>query len=196
MGKMRLSIALLSISLSTQIISGEFPIQGEVFPIQERSFSDFIQERIDRARWDNQISSDLLDRARTPRGLSHLKRAKKYRRFTFDPTYRAEETIKDTEGNVVVLRGTKVNPLSNMNLSGGLLFFDGRDEEEIAWAKEQGDEFKWVLINGSTIELEGKMKRPIYFDQQAFYTKKLMIQAVPAKVYQRKNQLVIEEIPI
>lgn len=89
-----------------------------------------------------------------------------------------------------------VNSLEIRPLSCGLLLFDGTNPEHIKWAKAQVGEFKWVLINGSPLELETQENRPIFFDQGGVICHQFDIANVPCRVLQEGKRLLIEEIPV
>lgn len=113
-----------------------------------------------------------------------------------DLTFRVDRDIQDTKGTLIAKKGTMVNPLERIQLSSGLLFFDGSKESHLAWARQQTGDFKWILVDGKPIEIEEKEKRPVYFDQKGAYTSRFQIKNIPAKVIQKGKHLLIEEIAL
>lgn len=74
----------------------------------------------------------------------------------FDPTYTYAETVKDHLGNVLVPAGTKINPLDYTPLSKAIIFIDGRDPKQLAYAKQRTEEHprdKVILVAGSFLKL-------------------------------------------
>lgn len=175
----------------------DFGIQGELFAIEEESMISVLQKQL-----SSQFSQESLkkrfkeatERAKHPVPSRIIPNAHEPRIFYYDPTYTAPETITDPKGNVIVLKGTRFNPLKQIQLSSGLLFLDGDNPAHIQWAREQKGVFKWILVHGSPFELELQEKRPIYFDQNAFSSTKFQLQQIPARVTQEGSHLKIEEI--
>jgi conjugal transfer pilus assembly protein TraW len=99
----------------------------------------------------------------------------------------------------VVAAGTVVNPLDTVTLSKPLLFFDGRDDEQVKRARELLDRhrgaMKPVLTAGSWLALMRRWKQPVYFDQHGQITARLGITRVPALVTQDGRRLRIDELP-
>jgi hypothetical protein len=140
----------------------------------------------------NKIFPKLSKKFRANRGETRSKS----RVFHYDPTYVVPESVTDGQGKVIARKGATVNPLKGLELSSGLLFLDGTNPAHIQWAAKQKGSFKWILVRGNPFALEEQEKRPVYFDQNAFTTKKLRIQHVPARVTQDGLKLKIEEVPI
>ena len=92
--------------------------------------------------------------------------------------------------------GTHVNPLEHTSLAAPMLFFDGSDESHLQWALAENASSRLILTKGSPLQLEEKIERPVFFDQQALLTKKLKIQFIPARVTQEGVVLKIEEIDL
>jgi len=108
--------------------------------------------------------------------------------------------LKDHEGRVFQEKGTMVNPLEMHSLKCPLLFVDGDDSQQVAWAIRQHQAAeslhkpKIILVQGSPFELSKKLNLPIYFDQSGVLVKKLGISCVPARLYQQEKTLTIEEV--
>jgi conjugal transfer pilus assembly protein TraW len=92
-------------------------------------------------------------------------------RFTIPGDYRNER------GEVVVKRGTVVEPLKLHPLTSGLVFIDGRDQAQVDYAIARGQQtpLKIVLTAGSAFSLRVKYQHapwrngagiPFYFDQR------------------------------
>ncbi len=84
--------------------------------------------------------------------------------------------------------------LSGLDLN--MLFFDGDDPTQIAWAKEHGDGFLWILTGGSPSALEEETGREIFFDQMGLYTSRLKIKAVPATAVPDEGQIRVNQVPV
>jgi conjugal transfer pilus assembly protein TraW len=95
--------------------------------------------------------------------------------------------------------GARINPLTITNLSKRLVFFDGRDSEQVAavhrMVQHDSKKVKPILIAGSWLDLTQSWKQQVYFDQQGVLSKRFGIQAVPAVISQHGDVLLHQEIP-
>ena len=116
---------------------------------------------------------------------------------------------KDERNNVVVKKGTVVEPLKIQPLRNGLIFIDGRDEKQVQYAvsRSTNESLKIVLTAGSPFDLRVKYKNqiwhgdkgvPFYFDQRKMIINSLKnlyridINSVPAVLFQRGDKLDIQ----
>ena len=175
--------------------------KGNVFPVAEDSLVRYLQKEAEAISWEkrNQILADakqqLLTSARTPRTVPFLKETEEKRIFHLDLSYQAQEEIRDDSGGVIIRKGQMINPLKTIFLSSCLLFFDGENQEHIAWAKRQTGRVKWILVKGSPTLLEEKELRAVYFDQGGRYSTLFQLERIPARISQDGDLLLIEEIP-
>jgi conjugal transfer pilus assembly protein TraW len=174
----------------------DFGTFGEIFVIQENNLLEVLLQRLIKVQSDEvqqlEIKKTFVKKIENPPGIP-LPKAKKERNFEFNPTISLQDDLKDNEGNIIIPKGTKVNPLDKTKLRKDLLFFDGSDPLQVSWAKKFNG--IWILTNGKPLELEKQEKHPVYFDQAGYLTNTLEIQALPARVSQKGNRLKIEEIP-
>ncbi|MCZ2152431.1 MAG: type-F conjugative transfer system protein TraW [Bryobacterales bacterium] len=192
-------IAATSVSAAEQI--------GPIYPIAE---PHMLQE-IMRVLREKERSGELakLQReaiarskrsAEEPKPVEGLTRTSTARTFYWDPTVRAPKTITDPQGRVVVQAGTAVNPLDHVSMTEHLLFFDGRDQEQVAKAAEVITKYegrvKAILVGGPVLELTRKWKFQVYFDQGGYIVRKLGIKQVPALVTQDGRRLRIDELEV
>ena len=116
---------------------------------------------------------------------------------------------RDDRGQVIVKRGTIVEPLKVQPLTQGLIFIDGRDQRQIDYAIARGkaEPLKIVLTAGSPFDLRVKYKNadwrggktiPFYFDQRKMIISSLNrlygidINSVPVALTQRGDKLQLE----
>ncbi|RNM03029.1 conjugal transfer protein [Ralstonia pseudosolanacearum] len=116
---------------------------------------------------------------------------------------------KDQDGRVIVKRGTVVEPLKQMPLTNGLLFIDGTDPQQVAYAvkRSQAEPLKIVLTAGSAYLMRLKYRDtpwrggkgvPFYLDQRKMIISSLSrlygidVSSVPAALYQQGDKLAIE----
>ena len=134
----------------------------------------------------------LVEEPREP--VDGLVRASAARRWSFDPTITLETDIRGPKGELIHARGTRVNPLDSVPLRAELLFFDGDDPEQLAWALSQSRAAKLILTKGAPLELMKARQRRFYFDQGGKLIRHLGIGAVPARVRQQGRALEVSEI--
>jgi len=187
-------------------VARDLGIYGEVFPVVERSLLEVIKAKLQ----DLSDSGKLLDHQnaivqKTKERLNRLEPVGNVhktitpRSFAYDPSITVTEDLKDHEGNVFHRKGTKVNPLETRSLSAPLLFVDGDDETQVAWAIQQFKQTKVdakpkvILVKGAPFELSEKLGFPVYFDQSGVLIKKFGIAQVPARVSQKDKILWVEE---
>ncbi|MBY0500438.1 MAG: type-F conjugative transfer system protein TraW [Alphaproteobacteria bacterium] len=176
---------------------------GVIYSIEEEDPIILIQSKLKRMEERGELErhhQELQQKAKAaiehPKPVEGITKARESRVAYYDPTYEVSEDIKDHTGRVFYKKGAKINPLETVSLSQSLLFFDGDDEEQVAFAREKLKEssLKLILVKGAPLTLSEHIKVPVYFDQAGLLTKKLGIGNVPALVTQEEKQLRIEEI--
>ena len=182
-------------------------VYGEVFPVAERSLLDVIKARLqalsDSGRLSdhqNAILQKTRERLKSPEPIGNVRKTAEERSFLHDPSITVSDDLKDHEGRIFHRKGTKVNPLEMRSLPAPLLFVDGDDEDQVAWAirlhKQAGStpKPKIILVKGAPLALSEELGLPIYFDQSGVLTRKLGITQVPARVSQKEKMLLVEEL--
>ncbi len=187
---------LLLLLASTCLFAKDLGQSGTGFPIVEDSLAETMKSKAALHEPEIEAYSEEIEAyIQNPTPIAGIGKASEKRTIRHDPTYTLEEDIV-IEGELIAKAGMTMNPLEEMTLPGGLLFFDASDPAQIAWAKAAPPDFKWILVKGSPIALEEKEERPVYFDQFGLFTSKFQIQNVPAKVSQDGKYLLVEEIPV
>ena len=133
-------------------------------------------------------------RVERPEPVAGLVRAEAARKWAFDPTITLETDIRGAKGEFIHARGTRVNPLDSVPLRSELLFFDGDDPDQLAWALRQSPNAKLILVRGAPLELMKARQRRFYFDQGGKLSTHFAIRAVPARVRQQGRLLEVSEI--
>lgn len=185
----------------------DFGTFGEVFPIQERSLLTYIQEKLKGMAQSGQLEhhqekiiTQIKERIQRPVPVSGIHRTTQPRTFTYDPSILVPYDIKDHMGNLIHVKGTRINPLEMYSMSRSLLFIDGDDSDQLTWAlsefqrMDSSNKPKIILIKGTPLDLSEQLGIPIYFDQLGIRVKKFGITQVPAHVSQKGLELQIEEI--
>jgi conjugal transfer pilus assembly protein TraW len=196
---------LLILSSPFPLIAKDLGTHGVIYPIEEEDPIVLIQSKLRRMEERGELqrhNQELQKKAKAaiehPKPVEGITKARESRVVYYDPTYEVPEDIKDHTGYVFYKKGTKINPLETVTLSQGLLFFDGDDDAQVAFAREKLKEssLKLILVKGAPLTLSEHLKVPVYFDQAGLLTKKLGIDHVPALVVQKDLLLCIEEIDI
>ena len=189
------------------IFAKDLGVVGKTYAIQEEDFLTFIQKRMahmqkngEWAKLQDQFKERVARNADRPHPVDHLTRATTPKYWNYDPSIMVPYDLKDTEGRIFAKAGTSVNPLTIINLHKALVFFDGDDAKQVAWAEnintKLNGKIKLILVRGSVIEQEKRFLTPIYFDQEGRLTKRFSIQHVPAIVQQEGFHLKISEIAL
>jgi len=196
------AIALL---LSFTARAQELGVIGPVYPIAEPSLLEVILAKLRDAEASGvlaQIQRDAKTNVKRaidePAPVINVTKTTRPRSFYYDPSLVVSQPITDGEGKVIVVAGTRVNPLDTVSLSKTLLFIDARDAAQVKRARALLDQhqgkMKVILTGGSYLDLMRRWERPVFFDQQGSLTTRLGIQHVPALVSQEGKRLRIDEI--
>jgi len=146
--------------------------------------------------WQKDAERRVRSYVETPPPVAGVTPALEDRSRLFDPSIRVTEDIRDDKGRLIAKAGTLINPLDYVTLSKDLLFVDGRDEAQVAWALAFERPAKIVLVAGPVAALIREHKRALYFDQKGLLTRRFQIAGVPASVSQDGRRLRIREFPL
>lgn len=183
---------------------------GIIYPIEEQDPIALVQQKLKVMEESGELNHrniELQKKARAsverPKPSEGITKATKDRVFYYDPTYVVQEDLYGHQGLIFARKGMRINPLETISLSQTLIFFDGDDEEQLAWVKEQlnaqkqeNTPIKVILVRGAPLKLAKELEIPVYFDQSGLLTKKLGIKHIPAIVSQEGLHLKIEEIKL
>ncbi|MDX8377472.1 MAG: type-F conjugative transfer system protein TraW [Mariprofundales bacterium] len=176
--------------------TAHIPVIGKIYPIQEQNLMEYIQARLQQMQETGEMA--ILQKQWKAKAEASIKRpasrniptATQKRVRWFDPSIKIPSTITDHQGNVLAFAGEVINPLKQVNLSRPLIFFDGDNEQQIAWASQQNA--KLIITKGNPWALMQKLKTRVYFDQKGTLTKRFGIQYLPSFVDQdSKNPLML-----
>lgn len=198
---------LLAVLLVTAMPTGagarDYGQRGAVFPLIERDLLEQIHARLkameasgETARLNEELKRRTIARVNRPDPVAGLVHASAHRRWTFDPTITLAADIRGARGELIHGAGTMVNPLDSVQLRSPLLFLDGDDPAQLAWALSEDRNAKLILVKGAPLELMKARQRRFYFDQGGKLTAKFGIRAVPARVRQQGRLLEVSEIAL
>lgn len=203
LGCLLISIMLIPIS-PINTYAKDLGVMGETYSIQETDFIDFIKNRVIEMEHSGELKAvqdhlqkrAMIQRDRpTPLLLPHVAQAKT---VLFNPSIVLDHDIQARDGEVIAKAGTIINPLTIISLSKTLIFYDADDVKERKWVAEidkklKGRE-KLILVKGSILTEESRLKRRVYFDQEGKLTSRLGVKRVPTVVEQAGLLLRLKEI--
>lgn len=178
---------------------------GTVYPVMEPDLLTQIEQRLKAAEASGKIAAmqkTLVQRTKArvmrPRPVAGLVRAVKLRSWAYDPTITVEQDILDDKGRVIAAKGQRINPLDHVPLRQSLVFLDGDDPAQVAWALRWTTPLnaKLILTKGSPFERMKAAQRRFFFDQEGKLIAKFGIRAVPAVVEADGRVLKVSEVPV
>ncbi|WP_010303971.1 type-F conjugative transfer system protein TraW [Candidatus Odyssella thessalonicensis] len=179
---------------------------GATFPIAEESLLQVLESKLTQMYQSGQLEihqkqlqERMSHKALNPLAVPGLRRAQEAKTFLYDPSITVPYDLKDQDGRIFHGAGTRVNPLTTHRLTKPLLFFNGEDPDQVAWAlsRHQKDpRSKLILVQGSPFHLSQTHELRFYFDQGGALIKKLGIREVPALVTQHEDHLKITIIDL
>ena len=204
MSKLILPAALLAVLLCpAPVLARDYGQRGTVFPVIERDLLEQIHSRLtqmersgETARLNEDLKRRTIARVNRPDPVAGIVRASEARRWQFDPTITLAADIRGAKGELIHAAGTRVNPLDSVGLRADLLFLDGDDPDQLAWALKQDANAKLILVKGAPLELMKARQRRFYFDQGGKLTERFGIRSVPARVRQQGRLLEVSEIAL
>ena len=195
----------LALAIAPEAMARDYGQHGTVWPVIEPDLLQQIHARLtqlektgETARLNEELKRRTIARVNRPEPVTGLSLAPATRSWRFDPTISVDRDIADDKGRVIVAAGTRVNPLDTVPLRVPLVFLDGDDPEQLAWATRRyaSTKAKLILIRGAPLELMKARQRRFYFDQGGSLVKHFGIRAVPATVEQQGRVLIITEQPV
>lgn len=194
-----LAIALPSVASATDL--GQV---GRSWKIAEPDFEEVIKKRLSKMEESGELAihqKEIQDRARAaierPTPVDGLARVQRDQHRYFDPSVVLTRNLEDGLGNLISPQGTVVNPLEYISLPAPILMIDGDDlrQMDLAAAKIKKDSRTIViLVKGSFLAATKELNHKVWFDQQAQFTQRFGIAAVPSLITQDGMRLRIDEI--
>lgn len=114
---------------------GDLGKRGPTEAVSEPNLMDVIAKRIGEVDWEAK-KKRAVDNVWNNIPMYPLPPAPENRIVRIDPTIEAKKTIRDAEGNVVVAKGTRINPLELRSFDSIVLVFNPMRESELQAAKE------------------------------------------------------------
>ena len=184
----------------------DFGVIGQTYVITEEDFLKYIEQKIQalqaNGQWqklEEQFKKQVVAHLERPAAIQSLPRAQENKTYEYDPSITAPYDVLDTQGNLIVKKGTVINPLERISLSSTLLFFNADDNEQCAWALQLASKqknVKLILTSGSLKSATDYFKQAVYFDLNGFLVNKFQIKALPAQIQQKGHRLQIREVKL
>ena len=203
--KALLAPSLLLLACSMPAAAKDYGQHGTLWPVIEPDLLEQIEARLkhleasgETARLNERLKQRTIARVNRPEPVAGIIHAASLRSWQFDPTISAERDIADDKGRIIIARGTRVNPLDTVSLRAPLVFIDGDDLAQLAWASARYGKTnaKLILVRGAPLALMKARQRRFYFDQGGALVTHFGIRAVPAVVEQQGRVLRITETPV
>ncbi len=180
-------------------------VVGPTYDITERDLIEVMKDKFRRmertgelARIQEDYKRKVVNSIERPRPVPGIKHAQVARSFYIDPTWTLDRNVVDEKGNIIYPAGTRINPLDYDRLTKTLLFIDGSDKKQIAFAKQFIAKSKMlvkpILVAGEPMKLMREWKREVFYDQGGALSKRFSITQSPAVVRQEGRRLRIDEI--
>ncbi|MDJ0277639.1 type-F conjugative transfer system protein TraW [Sphingomonas sp. 2R-10] len=198
-------VALLSVSLTSATRARDHGVAGQAFPIIEPDLMATMEAKLQHLqatggidRMNKEFARRAEARVRRPKPVDGITAASEPRSWAYDPTIVIDHDVQDQEGNFIARAGQSVNPLDFTVVRQALVFVDGDDAAQMAWATSRYTDLtaKIILVNGSPIEEMTARKRRFYFDQEGRLTGKLGIRHTPAVAVQDGRVMKLSEIKL
>ncbi len=196
---------LLASGIPVVAHADELGVVGPTYDILEADLLEVILARLERMQESGELArkqNDYRDRVvaslEKPRPVPNLQATATARRFFIDPTWVLERDIRQADGTILFARGVRINPLDHVSLRHRLVFFDGRDRRQVAFARQRlqapAGGAKPILVAGEPLRLMRAWKRPVFYDQGGSLTRRLGIRQLPAVVSQDGRRLRVDEV--
>tara|TARA_A100001391_G_scaffold188617_1_gene159312 strand:+ start:6320 stop:6934 length:615 start_codon:yes stop_codon:yes gene_type:complete len=193
---------VLGVFAASPASAHDYGRHGHVWSIAEPDLLAQIHARLaameasgETKRLNEALKRKTIARVNRPEPVAGIVRAARKRQWHFDPTITVNEAIADDKGRTVIAAGARVNPLDSVALRHPLVFLDGDDATQLAWANQRFGKTgaKFILVRGAPLQLMKARQRRFYFDQGGKLVAHFGIRAVPATVTQDGRRLLVTE---
>jgi conjugal transfer pilus assembly protein TraW len=199
-------IALLSVTAflasPTRSVARDYGQAAQAFPVIEPDLLSTIEARLKRAEATGELAQTnemfakrVEAKVRRPTPVAGMSPAITAREWDYDPSVRLERDIHDQKGNLIASAGQTINPLDFVTIKQALVFIDGDDAGQLAWATSHYTDLnaKIIFVRGSPLEEMTNRKRRFYFDQAGKLTSRFGIEHTPAVVRQNGRAMRVTE---
>jgi len=159
---------------------------GKTYPVKERPPHEIIKERLKNFKMPPpKYAMNDID----------LPKARENRTRILDPTYTIEDDIVDSKGNVLIKKGTTINPQKEAPLKNTYLFIDPTDPEELNLAKKADKNVIIEITKGDPGVISKAIGRKVY-KAYKLIIKRFGVKVTPSMVKGHGKYLkIIEFVP-
>ena len=197
--------ALLIVASGSTAIAKDFGTHGPVWEIIEPSILDTIKARLGDmessgalAEMEDKMKATTRAYVNRPRPVTGLVDAEEYAEFEVDLSITLNRDLADQQGRVFARAGTVINPLDYSLFNQRIVFLDGDNPDQVAFALSEGTELDTliVLTNGAPLELMREHGRRFFFEQDGQMVAKFQIRKLPSEVVRGQRVMIVREIPV
>lgn len=209
---MKSKLLLISALVMSVLNAEDLGSIGKTYPIGEQSLIEYIKARATQmmadGSWEKlrqQAVKTTEQRIDYPPVISGISKTTESSVRYFDPSIRINQDIIDPYTKTkLATKGQIINPTSYMAFNNELIFIDGRDPEQVAFAVQESKRSKFrtsiVLIAANKFrELMKEQQQLMFYDQGAVLVKKFDVRHVPTIIYQDQihpDKLRIQEVKL
>lgn len=193
---------LAFVGMPVRIEARDYGQAGQAYPVIEPDLLATIEARLkgaeasgELARTNAMFAKRVEAKVRRPDPVAGISPAIVARAWDYDPTVALERDIRDQKGNLIGRAGQRINPLDFVSIKQDLVFIDGDNADQIAWATGRYTDLnaKIIFVSGSPIQEMTARKRRFYFDQEGKLTSRFGIEHTPAIVHQSGKVMRVSE---
>ncbi len=209
-------LVLLLLFPCAAVKAKNFGRHGTLFPIAEVDMLQWIDARLKYLEATGQtalMQQDFIERVentvRAPAPVEGLTTTTTPRVFYIDPSLKLATDVKDAQRNIIYTKGLAINPFdtdtwpialpkTQFEYRYTLVFLDGDDPKQRAWAKQYRSEkpIKWTLTRGNPETMANVLDARIYFDQLGNYSRQFQLTHIPAVIEQDGKRWRVSEIDV
>jgi len=197
--------AILIATTGSAAHAKDFGTFGPVWEIIEPSILETIKARLGEMESSGaltEMQQEMQDTTRAyvnrPRPVHGLPDAEEPFEFEVDLSITLNRDLADHRGQVFARAGTVINPLDYSIFNKRIVFLDGDNPDQVAFALSEGTELDTliVLTNGAPLELMRAHGRRFYFDQDGQMVAKFQIRKLPSEVVRGQRVMLVREVPV
>lgn len=172
-------------------IEEEHGVEQITNKLKEMERTGELERRMGRFR------DETLDSIENPAPVPGIQAVMFPRTYLVDPSVTVQENVVDDEGRILMLAGTRINPLDLTKWTKSVLLIDARDERQVNLALDRLKAYptdKVILVAGSYTQFMRQHKKQVFFDLGGVFTTRFDIKFVPSLVSQVDKSLMVQEI--
>ncbi|WP_126448337.1 type-F conjugative transfer system protein TraW [Sulfuricystis multivorans] len=199
------AISLIFLVFCTPLRAEDLGVIGPTYDITERDLIEVFKDKFRRMEKTGELAAmqenykkRVIEGVERPRPVPGIKPTEVAKTHYIDPTFTLDRNVVDEHGRILYPAGTKINPFDYDRMSKVLLFFDGRDKGQVAFAKrfmaESKTPVKPILVAGEPLKLMREWKREVFYDQGGALSRRFAITQSPAVVAQEGKRIRVDEV--